>query len=249
MAPLTRRRATAKSIPTILMQQHYAERASAGLIIAEATQVSADAVGYPETPGIHNKKQMQAWQKICDAVHRKEGRIFLQLWHVGRHSHPDLRPRRQRPQAPSAIAFEGLINTGQEHKPAPIPVAMSRKQIQTVVQSFRKAAINAREAGFDGIEIHGANGYLIDQFLLDSTNHRNDEYGGSIENRSRFLFEILDAVSEVWSETRVGLRLSPSGTYHGMLDSNPREHFRGWQINSTTFLFATFTCLSRCLSR
>jgi N-ethylmaleimide reductase len=225
MAPLTRRRAQQDGSPTKLNATYYQQRAGAGLIIAEATQISAFAKGYPDTPAIYTKKQTNAWQRVCEAVHEKGGKIFLQLWHVGRYSHPDLLPKNMHPQAPSAIKMNASINVGNTYKDSVIPKELSIIEIKKIISDFQFAAENAFRAGFDGIEIHGANGYLIDQFLQDGTNIRKDIYGGSIENRSRFLFEIIEAIAEVWNSQRIGLRLSPSGTKMEMSDSNSKKHF------------------------
>jgi N-ethylmaleimide reductase len=225
MAPLTRKRAKADGCPTDLFPVYYQQRSSAGLIIAEATQISASSIGYPNTPGIYNQEQIEAWRKVTDAVHIKGGKIFLQLWHVGRYSHPDLLPGSAYPVAPSPIRINQLINVGDKYKKLPKPKELSIDEIRGIVEDFKSASENALKAGFDGIEIHGANGYLIDQFLQDGSNQRTDIYGGNIENRSRFLFEILEAVSDIWSSDRIGLRLSPSGTKMEMSDSNSMKHF------------------------
>lgn len=225
MAPLTRNRAGAGNVPGPLNATYYAQRASAGLIIAEATQVSPQGVGYPGTPGIHSSEQVAGWRLVTDAVHEHGGRIFLQLWHVGRMSHPSLLPGGELPVAPSAIAPEGQVQTYEGFAPAVTPRALEIHEIPGIIEQFRKGAENALAAGFDGVEIHGANGYLLDQFLRDGTNQRTDEYGGSIENRARFHLEVTEAVVGVWGADRVGMRLSPSGTYNSMSDSNPKATF------------------------
>lgn len=225
MAPLTRQRAGSGNIPHHLNATYYEQRASAGLIISEATQVAPEGLGYPHTPGIHSPEQIAGWRLVTDAVHEKGGRIFLQLWHVGRISHPDLQPNGQLPVAPSAIAPQGESQTYEGMKPYVTPRALETEEIPHIVEQYRQGAKNALEAGFDGVEIHGANGYLIDQFLRDGTNHRSDRYGGSIENRARFLMEIIEAILSVWDSDRVGLRLSPSGVFNSMHDSNPQALF------------------------
>jgi N-ethylmaleimide reductase len=225
MAPLTRQRAGQGNVPHALNATYYAQRASAGLIIAEATQVSPQGQGYPNTPGIHSPEQVAGWKLVTDAVHKEGGRIFLQLWHVGRISHPDLQADGALPVAPSAITPQGQAFTSEGFKPFVTPRALETTEIPGIVEKYRQGAINALAAGFDGIEVHAANGYLIDQFLRDGTNQRTDEYGGSIENRVRFLLEIVEAVTSVWDAKRVGVRLSPSGTFNDMRDSNPLETF------------------------
>ncbi len=223
MAPLTRMRAP-ESIPTELMQRYYCQRASAGLIITEATPISTQGVGYPAIPGIYNDVQIKAWKKITEAVHSKGGRIFLQLWHVGRISHPDFHEG-ELPVAPSAIAPKGDAVTYKGMQPFVTPRALELEEIPSIVDQYRLAAKNALTAGFDGVEIHGANGYLLDQFLRDGSNQRTDNYGGSLENRCRLLLEVIVAVSKVWGVERVGVRLSPSGTFNDMSDSEPEKLF------------------------
>ena len=225
MAPLTRNRAGAGNVPHALNAEYYAQRASAGLIISEATQISPQGVGYPSTPGIHSPEQVEGWKLITQAVHDKGGRIFLQLWHVGRISHPLLQPDEALPVAPSAIKPEGMASTLQGEKPFVTPRALETDEIAGIVEDYRKAAENALAAGFDGVEIHSANGYLLDQFLQDGVNKRTDRYGGTVENRARFLLEVTEAVVSVWGGDRVGVRLSPAGTFNDMSDSNPAETF------------------------
>lgn len=225
MAPLTRNRTIADNVPTALMALYYEQRASAGLIVSEATQVSAQGLGYPNTPGIYSAEQVAGWRLITDAVHAKGGRIFLQLWHVGRISHPDLQPNGELPVAPSAIAPEGEVATFTGMKPYVTPRALELAEIPEIIAQYRLGAENALAAGFDGVEVHSANGYLLDQFLQDNTNHRTDIYGGSIENRSRLLMEVMEAVVDVWGSDRVGVRLSPSGTFGDMHESNRAEVF------------------------
>ncbi|MFA5983696.1 MAG: alkene reductase [Methylococcaceae bacterium] len=223
MAPLTRMRAP-NSIPTEMMAIYYGQRASAGLIISEATPISPQGVGYPSTPGIWNEAQIQAWRKITHAVHEKNGRIVLQLWHVGRISHPDFHDGAL-PVAPSAITPKGDAITPTGMKPFVTPRALASDELPGIIAAYRLAAKNALAAGFDGVEIHAANGYLLDQFLRDGSNQRTDQYGGSLENRSRLLLEVTRAVIEVCGAERVGIRLSPSGTFNDMADSNPEAIF------------------------
>ena len=225
MAPLTRNRAGAGNVPQALNALYYEQRASAGLIITEASQVSPQGMGYPSTPGIHSPEQVAGWRQVTEAVHRKGGRIFLQLWHVGRISHPSLQPDGALPVGPSAIAPEGNAMTYDGMQPFVTPRALGLDEIPGIIDQYRQAAKNALEAGFDGIEVHGANGYLLDQFLRDGSNHRTDAYGGSVENRARLLLEVTQAVVEVWGGDRVGVRLSPSSTFNDMRDSNPRATF------------------------
>ena len=222
MAPMTRSRAGDGNAPTPLMAEYYAQRASAGLIITEATQVSDTAQGYPNTPGIHTDAQTLAWRRVAEEVHAKGGRIAAQLWHVGRISHPLFQPNGAAPVAPSAIAAAGELYTGQGMKPYPTPRALETGEIADLVKAFADSAKRAVfDAGLDGVEIHGANGYLIDQFLRDRTNRRTDRYGGSVENRARFLLEIVEAVTTAVGAGRVGVRLSPTGTFNDMADSDP----------------------------
>jgi len=225
MAPLTRNRAGAGYVPGALNATYYAQRASAGLIITEASQVSPQGLGYPNTPGIYSPEQVEGWKLVTDAVHAKGGRIFLQLWHVGRISYPSLQPDGALPVAPSAIAPAGQAATYEGMQPFVTPRALETHEISEIVEQYRQGAKNALEAGFDGVEIHAANGYLIDQFLRDGTNHRTDAYGGSIENRARFLLEVTEAVVSVWGGDRVGVRLSPSGSFNSMSDSDPIATF------------------------
>lgn len=226
MAPLTRNRTIAGNVPFELNAKYYAQRSSAGLIISEATQVSPQGQGYPMTPGIHSPEQIAGWKLVTDAVHAQGGRIFLQLWHVGRISHPDLQPNGELPVAPSAIAAtDGMAATFEGEKPFVTPRALETHEIPGIIEQFRQGAKNALAAGFDGVEVHGANGYLLDQFLQDGTNQRTDDYGGSIANRARLLLEVTQAVIEVWGSDRVGVRLSPSGTFNSMSDSDPEALF------------------------
>lgn len=224
MAPMTRSRAIDGNVPNPLAETYYRQRASAGLIISEATQVSPQGVGYIRTPGIHSPEQVTAWRKITAAVARAGGKIFLQLWHVGRISHPDFHGGAL-PVAPSAIAPDGEVFTAQGPKKMVTPRALETAEIAGIVEQFRKGAENAKAAGFDGVELHGANGYLLDQFTRDGTNHRTDSYGGSIENRVRLPLEATKAVVDVWGTERVGYRVSPTGPFNSMSDSDPRATF------------------------
>ena len=225
MAPLTRNRAGAGNVPQPMNVEYYAQRASAGLIITEATQISPQGVGYPNTPGIHTQEQVDGWKKITEAVHQQGGHIFLQLWHVGRISHPSLQPNGALPVAPSAIRPDGDAYTYQGLQPMVTPRALKTEEIPFIIEQYRQAAQNALEAGFDGVEIHGANGYLLDQFLRDGSNHRTDAYGGSVENRARLLMEVTEAVTDVWGADRVGVRISPVHTFNSMHDSQPHLTF------------------------
>jgi len=226
MAPMTRNRAAAGNVPTDLNATYYAQRASAGLIVTEATQVSPRGVGYPGTPGIHTDDQVEGWRKVTRAVHERGGRIFLQLWHVGRISHPDLQPGGELPVAPSAIAPAGQAMTLAGPQPFVTPRALAEGEIPGVVAEFSAGARRARQAGFDGIEIHGANGYLIDQFLRSGSNTRSDRYGGTPANRARFLLEVTAAVVDAWGGGgRVGVRLSPTSAFNDMRDGDPLATF------------------------
>lgn len=221
MAPLTRCRAAADHVPTTLMADYYAQRASAGLIIAEATMAMENNSAFWMEPGIYSTQQVAAWKEVTDAVHAKGGKIYLQIWHGGRACHPLLNDGNQ-PVSSSPIAIiHGEVHTPQGMQPYTLPRGLTIKEIQEIVQGFKTAAINAKEAGFDGVEVHSANGYLIDQFLRDGVNKRTDQYGGSFENRGRFLFEILEAVCSVWGSQNVGLRISPLNSYNDIIDSKP----------------------------
>jgi N-ethylmaleimide reductase len=226
LAPLTRGRAGAERMPNKLMAQYYAQRADAGLLITEATVISKQALGWIDTPGIYSQAQAEAWRLIVDAVHKKGAPIFMQLWHCGRSSHSSFFPDGHLPVAPSAIKIEG----DSVHSPIgkvqyEVPRALETDEIPAIVEDYKKAAQRAKEAGFDGIEIHGANGYLIDEFLQSKTNKRIDKYGGSIENRFRFLNEIIEAVLTIWPAHRIGVRLSPNGNYNDMGSPDFRETF------------------------
>jgi N-ethylmaleimide reductase len=224
MAPMTRSRALEGNVPTPLAATYYAQRASAGLIVTEGTQVSPQGVGYIRTPGIHSPEQLAGWKVITDAVHAAGGKIFAQLWHVGRISHPDFH-NGALPVAPSAIAAEGEVFTHNGKTKMVAPRALETDEIPGILEQFRHGAQVAKAAGFDGVEIHGANGYLLDQFLRDSSNHRDDVYGGSIENRARLPIAVAEAVIGVWGPARVGYRVSPNFSMFSMADSMPVETF------------------------
>jgi N-ethylmaleimide reductase len=231
MAPLTRSRARQPgNVPYAMNALYYAQRASAALIISEATQVSMQGQGYAWTPGIHSREQVEGWRLVTEAVHKAHGRIFLQLWHVGRISHPSLQPDNMLPVAPSAVrpngkAFiEGESGHG-ELVPFVEPRALQLQEMPYIVAQYVRGAKNAAEAGFDGVEVHAANGYLLDQFLETSTNRRTDAYGGPVANRARLLLEVVEGVAHVWSPDRIGVRLSPLSTFNEMSDENPEETF------------------------
>ena len=224
MAPLTRCRASAGRVPNDLMRDYYVQRASAGLILTEATSVTPMGVGYPDTPGIWSDEQVAGWRNITAAVHQAGGKIMLQLWHVGRISDPHYL-NGELPVAPSAIAADGHVSLMRPKKAFVTPRALETDEIAAIVEAYRKGAENAKLAGFDGVEIHGANGYLLDQFLQDSTNKRSDNYGGSIENRARLMLEVTDAVVSVWGAGRVGMHLAPRSDAHSMGDSTRADTF------------------------
>ena len=219
MAPLTRTRAPGH-LPNALMAEYYGQRASTGLLITECTMVSEGTSTFGDDPGIYSQEQIEGWKLTTKAVHEKGGRIFMQIWHGGRAAHPLLNGGKESVSA-SAIAIDGETHTPEGKKPYAVPRALTVEEIKDIVNDFRQAAINAKEAGFDGVEIHGANGYLIDQFLRESSNQRTDEYGGSLENRARFLTEIIEAVTDVLGSGRVGLRLSPLNTFQSMRENDP----------------------------
>lgn len=225
MAPLTRSRAAAGNVPTELNARYYAQRASAGLIISEATQVTPAGQGYIRTPGIHSDEQVAGWRLVTDAVHRAGGRIFLQLWHVGRVSHTSFQPGGAAPVAPSAITAKGMSFTEAGPQPLSAPRALTREEIPQVVAQYEGGIRRAHAAGFDGVEVHGANGYLIDQFLRDGSNQRSDDYGGSVQNRARFLLDVTDAAIAQFGAERVGVRLSPTSGFNDMHDSSPADTF------------------------
>lgn len=225
MAPLTRSRAVGEGrVPNALMTQYYVQRASAGLILTEATAVTPQGVGYADTPGIWSDEQVAGWKQVTEGVHAAGGRIFLQLWHVGRISDPVFL-NGELPVAPSAIAPKGHVSLVRPKREYVTPRALRLDEIPGIVAAFRKGAENAKKAGFDGVEIHGANGYLLDQFLQDGSNQRTDAYGGTVENRARLMLEVTDACIEVWGASRVGMHLAPRGDAHDMSDSNPAETF------------------------
>jgi len=225
MAPLTRNRAGEGNVPTALNVRYYKQRASAGLIITEASQISPQGIGYPATPGIHSDEQVAGWRQVTDAVHVEGGRIFMQLWHVGRISHSSMQPGNARPVAPSAIRPQGEAVTYEGMQPFETPRALTLEEIPGIIADYVVAAQRARDAGFDGIEIHSANGYLLDEFLRDGTNTRADAYGGSAENRMRLLDEVVSAVSAVWPANRIGVRLSPENQFNDIRDSQPQATF------------------------
>ena len=221
MAPLTRTRADADHVPTDLMVEHYAQRASAGLIIAEATMAMEGNSAFWREPGIYSEAQVSGWKRVTDAVHAKGGKIFLQIWHGGRACHPLLNDGRV-PVAPSAMAITNdEVHTPEGKKAYTVPRELADEEIPAIIEGFKVAAENAKRAGFDGVEVHGANGYLLDEFLRDGANHRKGPYGGSIENRARLLLGVLDVVTQVWGSDCVGVRLSPLNSFNSMKDSDP----------------------------
>lgn len=225
MAPLTRARAGGGArVPNDLMAEYYRQRSSVGLILTEATSVTPKGVGYIDTPGIWSDEQVEGWQKITQAVHEEGGRVFMQLWHVGRISDPSLLDDLA-PVAPSAVAAEGHVSLLRPQRSYPVPRALELEEIPQVIEEYRKGAENAKAAGFDGVQIHGANGYLLDQFLQTSANRRTDAYGGSVENRARLMLEVTDACINVWGKDRVGMHLAPRGDSHSMGDENAAETF------------------------
>ncbi len=226
MPPMTRGRAGEERIPNALMAEYYAQRADAGLIIAEGTAPSKQGNGWVHAPGIYNAAQTEAWKQVTNAVHEKGGTFFLQLWHTGRASHSSFQEGGQLPVAPSAIKIEGAeSHTPSGKQPYEVPRALDLEEIPGVVEDYRKAAENAKAAGFDGVEIHAANGYLIAEFLQSKTNKRTDKYGGSLENRYRFLKEIVEAVMTVWPANRIGVRISPNGAFNDMGSPDYRETY------------------------
>jgi 2,4-dienoyl-CoA reductase-like NADH-dependent reductase (Old Yellow Enzyme family) len=224
MAPLTRCRASAGRVPNEMMAAYYRQRASAGLILSEATSVDPMGVGYPDTPGIWSDEQVEEWKLVTDAVHAEGGTILLQLWHVGRVSDPVYLDGKL-PVAPSAVAAEGHPSLLRPKHPFVTPRALERDEIPAIIEAYRRGAENAKHAGFDGVEIHGANGYLPDQFLQTGANLRTDDYGGPVENRARFLLEATDAAIAVWGADRVGVHIAPRGGSYGIRDANPAETF------------------------
>ncbi|MCL2449772.1 MAG: alkene reductase, partial [Polyangiaceae bacterium] len=247
MAPLTRNRSTGSGrVPNALMAEYYAQRASAGLIFSEATSVSPEGVGYPRTPGIWSDEQVDGWRPIVRAVHAAGGRMVSQLWHVGRISDPSYHGGAP-PVAPSAIAAKGNVSLLRPQRPFPVPRALETAEIPGVIEAFRKAAQNAERAGFDGVEVHGANGYLLDQFLQDRTNHRTDGYGGSLEARARLMLEVTDAVISVFGAGRVGVHLAPRGDAHDVGDSDPASTF-GYVARELGRRGIAFLCVRESLS-
>lgn len=224
LAPLTRCRSSAGRVPNDLMREYYVQRASAGLVLSEATSVSAMGVGYPDTPGIWSEEQVAGWKRITEAVHAAGATMLLQLWHVGRVSHPDYLGGAP-PVAPSALAPKGHVSLLRPMRDYVVPRTLELSEIPGIIAEYRRGAENAKRAGFDGVEVHGANGYLLDQFLQDSTNLRTDSYGGPIENRARLMLEVVDACIDVWGADRVGLHLAPRGDAMSMGDSNPLATF------------------------
>jgi 2,4-dienoyl-CoA reductase-like NADH-dependent reductase (Old Yellow Enzyme family) len=224
MAPLTRSRATDDRVPTAMMAEYYAQRASSGLIISEATVISEEANGYKNTPGLFSDAQVEGWKLTTDAVHAKGGLIVAQLWHVGRVSDPELL-NGETPVSASSVQQAGHVSLLRPKRPYVLPRPLEVAEIHGITEQYKQAAIRAKQAGFDGVELHAANGYLIDQFLQTKTNQRDDEYGGSVENRARFLLEVTDVLIEVWGADRVGVHLAPRGDEHDMGDDAPRETF------------------------
>ena len=245
MAPLTRARAGVERVPNALMAEYYRQRASAGLIISEATSVSPQGVGYADTPGIWSSAQVAGWRLVTDAVHQVGGLMVLQLWHVGRISHPSFL-HGAAPVAPSAIAPRGHVSLIRPPTSFVTPRALAISELPGIIAAYRNGAENAQRAGFDGVEIHGANGYLLDEFLQDSTNRRNDDYGGSVENRARLMLEVVDAAVSVWGAGRVGLHLAPRGDSHDMHDSDPLATFgyvaRQARVRRLAFICAREHC-------
>lgn len=237
MAPLTRCRSDEKHMPNSLMAQYYAQRASAGLIVTECTMIEPNLSAFATEPGIYSAEQIQAWKETTEAVHAKGGKIFMQIWHAGRAAHPAYN-HGNIPVAPSAIAIDGSVYTAEGKTPYVQPQALTTDQIKSIVANFAQAAKNAIEAGFDGVEVHGANGYLIDEFLRSSANTRTDNYGGSLENRARFLLEVLTAVTQAIGSDRVGLRSSPLNSYNSMVDEDPLELTRYLAEQLNTFNLA-----------
>jgi N-ethylmaleimide reductase len=225
MAPMTRNRAGPGDVPGAISITYYRQRAGAGLIVTEGTQVSPQGQGYARTPGIYSAEQVAGWKLVTDAVHAAGGRIFLQLWHVGRISHPSVQPNSGIPVAPSALKPAGQIMTAAGMQDFVTPRALTTSEVAGVVEEFRRGAANAKRAGFDGIELHGANGYLVDQFLKDKTNQRTDRYGGSALNRARFLIEVTEAIAGEWGGERAGVRLAPTNPFNDIADSNPAATF------------------------
>jgi len=246
MAPLTRLRGTVDNLPTALQVEYYRQRATAGLIISEGTPIGPLGVGYAQVPGLWSAAQVAGWRPITDAVHAEGGRIFAQIWHVGRISDSSFL-HGQQPVAPSAIAAKGHVSLFRPLKPFETPRALTTDEVHGVVEAFRRGAQNAKDAGFDGVELHGANGYLLDQFLQDSTNQRTDQYGGSIENRARLMLQCADAATSVWGADRVGMHLAPRCDAHDMGDSNPAATF-GYVARELGKRGLAFLCLREAVA-
>lgn len=225
MAPMTRNRASAQGVPSVSMATYYGQRASAGLVVSESAPVSPQAIGYPHTPGLFNAAQVAGWHQVTDAIHARGSYVFAQLQHCGRISHPSLQPEGTEPVAPSAIRPQGMAVTYTGMQDFVTPRALRTDEIAGVVEQFRAAALQAKTAGFDGVELHGANGYLIDQFLRDGSNQRTDIYGGTPVRRLALLMEVIDAVAEILPRHRIGVRLSPENGFNDMSDSDPAAHF------------------------
>lgn len=225
MAPLTRGRAGPDRIPNALMAEYYSQRARAGLIITEATAISEQGYGWDQAPGIYSAAQVEGWKLVTEAVHQAGGKIVLQLWHVGRASHSDFQPQGEMPVSASAIAIKGEIRTPKGKKPYEVPRPLELAEIPGLIQQYVEATARAQAAGFDGVEVHSANGYLLDQFLRDGVNRRTDDYGGSLENRARLTLEVTRAVIQAWSGDRVGVRLSPNSRFNDISDSNTVQTF------------------------
>jgi 2,4-dienoyl-CoA reductase-like NADH-dependent reductase (Old Yellow Enzyme family) len=246
MAPLTRNRSSDDGrVPNAMMREYYVQRASAGAILTEATSVTPMGVGYPHTPGIWSSEQVDGWRSIVDGVHEAGGTILMQLWHVGRISDPSFLGGAL-PVAPSAVAAKGTVSLLRPQRPYVVPRALARAEIPGVIDAYGAGAANAKAAGFDGVELHGANGYLLDQFLQDRSNRREDDYGGSIENRARFLLEAVDAVIGVWGAGRVGVHLAPRGDSHDMGDSDPAATF-GYAVRELDRRNIAFLCVRESL--
>jgi N-ethylmaleimide reductase len=241
MSAMTRTRATDDGVPTDVMRDYYVQRASAGLMVTECTQISTQAHGIIRAPGLHRADQIAAWRSVTDAVHAAGGRIYCQIWHCGRVAHPDMRGG-ELPVAPSAIPATGdfFLPTGRVE--FPIPRELKIEEIAPIVEEFAEATRNARKAGFDGVELHGANGYLQDQFLEDGSNHRTDAYGGAVENRARLMLETATAMIDAWSADRIGVRLSPSSYLYGVDDSNKLDTF-GYVVRALDTLRVGYLCL------
>lgn len=249
MAPLTRRRADNPAlVPTDLIAQYYQQRASAGLLVAEASQISPVGYGYTGSPGCYSPEQVEGWKKVTRAVHQSEGKIFLQLWHVGPFSHSSLQPDQKAPVSASPITPEGEVLTPHGHMPYQTSREITKEEIHQTINDYANAAQNAIHAGFDGVEIHGAHAYLIDQFIMDGTNHRSDEFGGTIENRSRFLWMVLDEILKYLPASKVGIRMSPKSVRPGMADSKPEETY-GYIIDKLNHYKLAYLHISEMISQ